>query len=205
MINAQQQDSDRWHLLSNKLIEIYIDYSTDNPQRAIQNAESISLLLDEQTYGEHAAGLFTFWGYAYSEANQFASAQTTFQQALERWQRINNRVRIIEAMAGLASVALAQGNAEEALRRVEPVLEYLENHELHAAIEPYRVYWAVYQILLTHGDPRAQPLLQRAYTNLQNQANLIPDLETRRSFLENIPAHRRIHRSKIHRSKNGEW
>ncbi len=195
LIKVHQQDEDRWHLISNKIIDVYIDYSTGDAQRALQTAQEVWQLMDKQTYGEHEAGLFTMLSYANVEANEVADAQHTFQHALERWLRINNQVRVIEAQAGLAWVALAQGNAEEALHRVEPILEYLENHELHAAVEPYRVYWAVYQILLAHGDARAQPLLQSAYANLQKQAKLVPEGETRRSFLENIPAHRRIYRS----------
>ena len=53
--------------------------------------------------------------------------------------------------------------------------------------EPQWVYQVCYQVLRANHDPRQKSLLQHAYNRLQEQANRIPDEETRRAFLENVP------------------
>jgi hypothetical protein len=53
------------------------------------------------------------------------------------------------------------------------------------AVEPGRETVALY-------EPRAATLLEAAQQRLQTQAAKIEDNDQRRSFLENIPAHREI-------------
>ena len=59
-------------------------------------------------------------------------------------------------------------------------------------LEPLRVYLTCYQVLQANGDPRAQDVLNTAYTLLQERAANIEDLALRRSYLENVPYHREI-------------
>jgi tetratricopeptide (TPR) repeat protein len=104
-----------------------------------------------------------------------------------------NQDRIIEPRAGLARVALAQGDLAGALAHVEVILEYLADYPgLRCAYEPLRVYLTCYQVLDANADPRAQSVLSTAYDMLQERVASIADEEMRRSCLENVPYHREI-------------
>ena len=61
--------------------------------------------------------------------------------------------------------------------------------------EPLRVYLTCYLVLRANHDPRAREILDAAYRLLQERATHIDDEELRRSFLENVAAHREIARA----------
>jgi hypothetical protein len=92
----------------------------------------------------------------------------------------------------LARVCLIQGNPSEAQALVEEILAHLESHTLEGTEEPIRVYLTCYRVLTANQDPRARGVLNRAYNLLQERAAKIGDEEKRRSYLENVPAHREI-------------
>jgi len=98
----------------------------------------------------------------------------------------------LEPLAGLARVSLAQGDVTSAQARVEELLRHLESGTLDGATEPFRVYLTCYRVLCASRDLRAPEVLTTMHTRLQEQAARINDEELRRSFLENVPAHREI-------------
>jgi hypothetical protein len=51
---------------------------------------------------------------------------------------------------------------------------------------------AIYHVLRANGNPRASEILDAAYHSLREQAATIKDGDLRRSYLENVPAHRAI-------------
>jgi hypothetical protein len=59
-------------------------------------------------------------------------------------------------------------------------------------LEPVRIYLTCYRFLLANGDPRAKEILDAAHHLLQERADTIEDEDLRRSYLENVPAHREI-------------
>ena len=65
-------------------------------------------------------------------------------------------------------------------------------HALDGAVNPFRVYLTCYRVLKAGRDPRAQEVLGTAYRQLQERAAKITDEAIRRSFLENVAAHREI-------------
>lgn len=100
-----------------------------------------------------------------------------------------------EVQAGLARVALAQGDLARAQGLVEAILNHLDHGTLDGANEPFAVYLTCYRVLQAAGDPRADEILHTAYTLLQTRAANITDTAMRRSYLENVPAHRAIVRA----------
>ena len=54
------------------------------------------------------------------------------------------------------------------------------------------IHWACYRALQASQDPRAQGVLTKAYRMLLDWADKIDEEKWRRSFLENVPAHREI-------------
>jgi hypothetical protein len=89
-------------------------------------------------------------------------------------------------------VSLAQGDLTRAQTQVEEILSYLETNTLAGTEEPFRIYLTCYRVLQANRDSRAKVILDTALRLLQEQAAKISDEDMRRSFLENVAAHREI-------------
>lgn len=131
-----------------------------------------------------------YLGHALAGLGRLAEATDAYQQALDLRCELGHPHLAIESLAGLAHVSLSQGNQAQA--HVEEILDYLERHTLKGIDEPFWVYLTCYRILCMNQDPRAQAVLDTAHDLLQEWAAKISDEETRRSFLENVAAHREI-------------
>ena len=137
--------------------------------------------------------------------------------ALGRWAEARQaytqvRVRALEiedprphdASAGLARVALAEGDAAAALAALQPVLDLLAaSGTLDIADDP-DIGFVCYQVLARAGDPRADKWLARAHAALMAQADAITDAALRQGFLQNIPHHREIAAAWAMRGPSGE-
>jgi hypothetical protein len=135
-------------------------------------------------------------GHALTGLKEWDRAADAYRQSLDirrgssgyesRWEEV-------ASLAGLARVALAQGNLSEARAHAEEILSRLETHpSLYGVREPLWVYLTCYRALQASGDPRARQVLTAAHTMLQERAATIDDEATRRSYLENVPYHREI-------------
>jgi tetratricopeptide (TPR) repeat protein len=131
-------------------------------------------------------------GHALAGLGDTEGATAAYEQALQRYRQSGFLNPPMEALAGLARVALEQGDPAQALLHVEEILDHLQAHTLDGTYEPFRVYWTCYRVLRAHHDPRAAQILHIAYTLLQQRAAGIEDENLRRSFLENVEANRRI-------------
>ena len=99
----------------------------------------------------------------------------------------------VEAKAGLSRLKLMCGDYSSALALVEDILLYLqEKPQLRDTFEPFRIYLTCYQVLEANGDARAQEVLEKAYSLLQERAATIEDEALHRSYLENVPENREI-------------
>jgi tetratricopeptide (TPR) repeat protein len=142
--------------------------------------------------------VFTGLGHAYAALGNLAEASESYQEALVVRRELKEQNLIMETLAGLARISLKQNNLDRALAFVEEILAHLDRfpqdsgHQgLDGTEEPFRIYLTCYQVLKANQDPRAQEILNTAHMLLQDQATrLDPDL--RRSFLENVVAHREI-------------
>ena len=98
----------------------------------------------------------------------------------------------MENLAGLARTALAQGEPKQALDYVNVILNYVQKNSLDGNDEPFRVWLTCSQVLEANQDQRTQEVTERAYDLLNERASQIQDEELRRSFLENVSAHREL-------------
>ena len=101
---------------------------------------------------------------------------------------------MLDAMAGLARLALAQGDLDAALGWLsEPLCQVTANGELAGAESPSGVLLTCHQVLKMAGDnARADGLLTLAHAQLRAKAETISDALLRRGFLDAIPEHRAI-------------
>ena len=105
-----------------------------------------------------------------------------------------------DAAAGLARVALAQGDGPAAMRALEELFSLAEKADdddnARDGVEfPRLVEWTCHRALTAAGerdDPRADKWLTRAHEALQLQAATIQDAALRQGFVHNIPTHREI-------------
>lgn len=126
------------------------------------------------TVGDHAAAV---------EAFERAGAQALKHQLPQR----------DDISAGLARLALADGDLAAALGHVQRILDRAAaSGYANDAESPRRVDLVVYLVLSGADDPRAATWLQRAHGQLLSVAASITDDTSREGFLNNIPDHRAI-------------
>jgi tetratricopeptide (TPR) repeat protein len=147
-------------------------------------------------------------GHALAALGRLAEASDAYRQGVEQLVEAADAYRqevdglaaiggvpwsVIECLAGLAGASLTQGDLVAAQAYVEEVLSHLETlPTLDGADEPFPIYLNCYCVLRANNDSRAGEVLDAAHRLLQERARRIEDVELRRSFLENVAAHREI-------------
>ncbi len=132
-------------------------------------------------------------GHALAGLGRLEEAAVAYQNSVALRRELGRPNLAMESLAGLARVALAQGEAEQARLHIEEILTHLETGgTLNGTISPFQVYLTCYRVLMAHHDPRAQEVLATAYHLLHERAERITDEGMRRSFLEGVAAHQEI-------------
>jgi len=131
-------------------------------------------------------------GHAELALCRFDAARGAFDEMRREAQAIASPWRH-DAVAGLAQVALAQGDGALALRELQAILSHVATGgTLDGTVKPRLIELTCHQVLARADDPRAAEWLTRAHGALQAQATSIDDVGLRQSFLQNIPHHRDI-------------
>ena len=143
---------------------------------------------------EVAAGLRL--GAAELALGRRAAAREAYAQAYARAAEIDVPWQY-DASAGLARVALAEGDAAAAVAALQPLLEHIAAGGTLDGTEYARlVELSCHQALARADDPRADEWLASAHGALMAQADAISrsstDATLRQGFLQNIPHHREI-------------
>jgi adenylate cyclase len=133
-----------------------------------------------------------YLGSAYARMGDLTAAADAYRRALTIRRDMGQAHLATEPLAGLARVLLARGDLVKARAHVEKILRHLAQGSLDGTEEPFRVYLTCYLVLLADHDSRAQEVLEQACAMLQKRAAAITSAEQRRSFLENLPAHREL-------------
>ncbi|MBE7556136.1 MAG: tetratricopeptide repeat protein [Anaerolineales bacterium] len=131
-------------------------------------------------------------GHALVALNQPTEAVAAYQAAVDLLHTVGMPRRAAMAMAGLAEIALSQGQLGQAQDYFNSMLPYLDADRSSGINEIFRVYLICYRILRAAHDPRAGEILATANHLLRERAANIQDERLRHSFLENITAHREL-------------
>ncbi len=116
-----------------------------------------------------------------------------YQASLEVHQELGELNLATEPWAGLARVALAQGEVAKAQLFVEAILAYLAGGGLlDGADDPLWVELTCYKVLKAAGDERAAEVLTRARGKLLTMLADIKDEAMQQSFLEKVPFNREL-------------
>jgi len=139
--------------------------------------------------GDLEAYLIVIEGDAQAALGRLVDAADCYHRALAIYRELG-RTRVgLAPFAGLARVAAAVGNIEEALAHVADVEAGIDaGDDLNGAAE---LLWACYMVLDTARSPRAHEVLIRAHSVLTERAKLLDEAD-RTTFLGNVPSHRAI-------------
>jgi tetratricopeptide (TPR) repeat protein len=182
------RQGESWALGSLGLIAHNLDEHED--ARAFgRQALSIAQVIGDRDW---EAFVLTVIGHAELGLAQRSAATEAYHAALSIRRDLGQPNKVVEPLAGLARVALADGDIGAALAHVVDILAHLAQGTLEGADEPLRVYLTCYEVLRAARDVRAPAILDAAHALLHERAARIPDETTRRSFLEQVPYHRQL-------------
>lgn len=141
--------------------------------------------------------VLTYLGHALADRQEYTAAAQAFGQALAVHLELDAESGLVtDVRAGLARVALAQGDPAQAARDAGQALDWLDAHGEIGVEYPAQVYLICYRALTAGTDLaaslRGQTALQRGRAFVQAQAARIHDPNLQRSYLENIPFNRQL-------------
>jgi len=124
----------------------------------------------------------TRWGRVLVSLGKLSEAAECFQQALVCFRQMEQPNHATMPLAGLAEIALCQGDLAQAQRWLEPVLVHLQTHQLDRTDEELYVYMTGYRVLQSVPDQRSAALLELAYQQLQVRAASLETAHEREMF-----------------------
>lgn len=132
-------------------------------------------------------------GLAQLALGRLAVAEAAFVAARDSLDALGLERLAVEAIAGLAAVALARGDLDGARRAAVLVLERAgPAWRMDGLDEPERVCLACFDALRACGDPGADAVLAAGWSALQARAARIADPARRLRLLAASPLHRRL-------------
>jgi tetratricopeptide (TPR) repeat protein len=162
-------------------------------ERSVAHCRTALSLLDAIGELEQRPQVLIHLGDALLDSNDLSGAGDAFSQALELLRSSGAVHEVVKPLAGLARVALARDEPAGALVHVEELLPYLGSVD-----DPYGVYLTCYHVLRANEDARGEQILATAYNLLQENAAMLTDSESRKSFLENVRVNREITEAYTH-------
>lgn len=154
--------------------------------QALEIAEAANL--------RHVLGyIYNHRGHALLELGYPDQAEVCYHQAFDLRHELGEHHLALEALAGLVRLAIYTGNIPSASRQAQELYQAIQNAPIDGMVEPFRCYLTAYQAIHAAGDTQqAAQVLQTARQKLHERAAKILDPELRRSFLENVSAHRQL-------------
>jgi class 3 adenylate cyclase/predicted ATPase len=142
---------------------------------------------DAEAYGHGYRALY------HEQQRHWGAARADYEVALAICAEIDADAIAVEQRAGLARVALAQGNVEAARAYAQHCFEHLETKGIVGIEFPLLVYLTCHDVLVATGETEAaRQLVEIAHGLLMGRANAIGDEAMRGSLLENVATNRRV-------------
>lgn len=127
------------------------------------------------------------------ETQDWENGELAYENAIRLYEEMALPHYVVESKSGLVCAYLAQQKSTEIPQLLSEILAYLDaGGRVSSVEEPVRVYLTCYQALEALGDSKADDLLQQAYDLINQQLARLPDQQTRRGYVDNIPFHRAV-------------
>ena len=163
-----------------------------------KHAEAQSFFIDALTIEKETGARYleahtiTMLGFTFLELNLVAKAEIAFLNALSLRNELGQSHLTTLPQVGLACVSYARGQHEKIKEQLTNVLDSLDSASLDGLEDPFNTFWICYRLLAALEDSQAIPFLQKAHAFLLEQGTKIPNPDSQRSFLYNVPEHRLI-------------
>ena len=137
--------------------------------------------------------IFMPLGLAELALGDFPAARAALERSRDLFEQNGGPHLALEPAAGLAKLALTQGDTAQALEHSRAILEHLNaGGTLDGTEEPLRIRLTCQQVLVSAGDPRARDILAALHTELIARAERITDEVARGVFQSEVPHNRQI-------------
>jgi len=156
-----------------------------------QQAAAIANTISDRSL--HGLAL-TVMGHACASLGCYAPARAAYGQGLELREALGEPHLAAETRAGLAALALLEGNSAAARATIAEVLTYIDAQPaLDGTKERLRLYLTGAQVLRAAGETEpSMALLATAYQLLRNLAAQISNPAKQCAFLEQVAVHREV-------------
>ncbi|MEJ2211116.1 MAG: tetratricopeptide repeat protein, partial [Anaerolineae bacterium] len=168
-------------------------HDSGDPTAARQMLEQVCTLT-------HAVGdkrvegyAWTFLGLVLEDQAEWDAADTAYRTGLALRREVGLHALAVDALSGLARVASARKEHEQAVQNADQVLAWLQEHGPDGVGDPCLAYMGAYQALLAAGEiERGQAALRAAYDLLITYAHSLADPVRRQAYLHDIEPGRTI-------------
>jgi class 3 adenylate cyclase/tetratricopeptide (TPR) repeat protein len=170
-----------------------LHYLSGDYARALEQSQYTRETAEASGDRPEEANALMVYGHTLLAMKQPSESAAAYERALQLRNELGQRALVLEALAGLARVALDQSDIGRARLIVDSILAELGKTDLEAMDEPVEVHMTCFRVLHLNQDlQRANELLELAYQLMQSRAQKIGDVERRRNYLEKIPTHREL-------------
>jgi tetratricopeptide (TPR) repeat protein len=152
---------------------------------AYQTAEKLK-------YQHFKAAVLYDWGDVFLNQQDWVNAEQKYQEAYNLRHGSGRIEEALPALAGLAYVAYQQEKLETAAAQSEQLWQTWQASPAMAERANLKLYWMLGMVWDGLGDDRAPDLWEKAQALLFERSEKIPDKGARKTFLEQVPAHRAI-------------
>ncbi|HFC11508.1 MAG TPA: tetratricopeptide repeat protein [Anaerolineae bacterium] len=152
--------------------------------QAIEYSEQALHYAERQNEKHAYAVSLTLVGDVQVAVGSFDAAVAAYQHALTLRQELGQQALASEPLAGLAAIALKQGQPTSALQFIAPILQHLKQHSLDGTADRYHIYLICHDVLVDSEPAMARQLLERAIKVLRQAAASIADPHERARFLK---------------------
>jgi predicted ATPase/class 3 adenylate cyclase len=161
--------------------------------------EAIAWLAEASAAGESAnrdmefqALLLTVGGDVHAALGASAKAKTCYDGAIEAYGARSRPMAALDAQAGLALLALADGDALQGKVYMSDALERLDaGWRTGLAMDPARIMLTCHEVMAAAGDLREREFLNMAHESMKGRAELLEGSD-RDAFLSKVPTNRAI-------------
>ena len=120
-----------------------------------------------------------------------SSAKRAFHEALEIQNRLGLKTRSLGAIAGLADVAMKEGDQVQAVVFATQIFDHLQDNELDKTDDTLLILMSGFRVFQSVDDAKATRFLRLAHRQLQKRAETLEDHHLENSFWS-VPLHAEI-------------
>lgn len=187
VIDVNERIRDPWQLGYTVLNLAETARSEGKLSEALTQGQRATEIAQRHALRELEADGLLVLGYVSIDRLAWTDGESYFCNSLAHWQTIGNRVKIVEAGAGLAYCLWQLGQSQEALTQVAEVISQLLSEDLYGCIAPLLPHFLAARVLQTLEPERATALEKRIDQILQREAGYFTDPDDRVRFLGNHP------------------